>query len=202
LLFQRAYGQDLTVLNLDDRPLGPRDRPRPVRSLVALGAVCVVFTAIGSACRRSPAPPPPRLEAPNLAARPAAGPDPLLTGPHGGELIELGGPGSRYGIEMTVDRAAGALQVRVLQGVGEVAIAQTSITAVIEKPEALAGRTMALVPMMPLTIGSRVGSASLFRAHAPELRHAGDVSGRLAEITIDDSAFRDIPFVQLAVGGH
>jgi hypothetical protein len=56
--------------------------------------------------------------------------------------------------------------------------------------------------MMPLTIGSRVGSASLFRAHAPELRHSGDVSGRLVEITIDDSAFRDIPFVQPAAGGH
>jgi hypothetical protein len=173
-----------------------------IRFIVALGASCAVLAGTGSACRRAPATPPPPLEPPSVAARPAAGPGWPLTGPHGGELIELGGDRSRYGIEMTVDRSAGTLQLRVLQGAKEVPIAQPSITAVIEKPETLAGLTVAFFPMMPLTIGSRVGSASLFRAHAPELRHAGDVSGRLVEITIDGSAFRDIPFVQPAADGH
>jgi len=168
----------------------------------SLGVFCAVVTCIGGACRPSASPPPATLEPPTLAAQPAAEQVHESRSPHGGELIALGGAGSPYGLEVTVDRATGTLDLRVLQGAEEVPISQPSITAVIETPAAQAGLTIALFPVMPLTIGSRVGSASLFRAHAPELRQTGDISGRLVEITIENSEFKDIAFVQPADNLH
>lgn len=167
-----------------------------------LGVLCAVVTCIGAACRPSASPPKATLEPPTLVAQPAAEQVHESRGPHGGELIALGPAGSPYGLEVTVDRATGTLDLRVLQGAEEFPIAQPSITAVIETPAAEAGVTIALFPVMPLTIGSRVGSASLFRAQAPELRPTGDISGRLVEITIEGSEFKDIPFVQPADNLH
>lgn len=113
--------------------------------------------------------------------------------PHGGHLYELGA--HQFHLELFHDRAAGTLTAFILDAHAEnvIRIAAPSIELLIDRNATT--ETLLLLAVANRLSNETVGDTSEFRAEADWLREATLISGRVKEISIRGTTFREIPFV-------
>ena len=176
------------------------------------GPLVVLIGAVGSAaCGQDQA----RPEAPALA-RPAdsasstsatpptaeaeteAAGDHAHDAPHDGTLVELGDHIGQ--LELKLDPASGRLTLWILDGHAEhpVRVTQPSVAVLLDAPSTIANRPLELTARANVLTGERVGDASEFAFTHEALRGLSTVSGRIIEVTVRGSAFRDVRFNLLA----
>jgi hypothetical protein len=112
--------------------------------------------------------------------------------PHGGTAVELGE--EAYHLELVLDAAQGKMQAFVLDGELEqfVRVRAESFEVLATLPS----KQESLIfhaATTPAT-GEKVGDTALFEAQADWLKASPTFDGILKELTIRDTAYREVPF--------
>jgi hypothetical protein len=108
-------------------------------------------------------------------------------------LFELGD--HEFNLELVHDRAAGSITAYVLDGHAQAAVrvAAPAIALLIDRN----GRTetLALAAVENQLSRETVGNTSEFSVRADWLKDATMISGKIEEITVRGSTYRNVPFV-------
>lgn len=144
----------------------------------AVAVLCLLFVAAGCARKETIAP--------------DHGPGHAHTAPHGGVLVELGEHAAS--LEFKFDGEKGVLQAWVLDGHAEnfVRIKQGGFE--VEARTAQAVHRLDFFAMGDALTGETPGDTATFVANAEWLGTAKAFDGRVNEITVRGSVYRDIPF--------